>query len=65
MISNCLNYFRIDTNSVILKYLWVVYLPHLFGVSGPLIELRHKLALRASPTITDLYQKALINVTLL
>ena len=31
MISNCLKYFRINTISVILNYLWVVHLPNLFG----------------------------------
>ena len=58
MILNCLKYFRINTyTSVILKYLWVVHLPHLSGASGSLVELIPKLALRVSQTITDLYYR--------
>ena len=36
MILNCLKYFKINTKGVIFKYLWVVHLSNLSGVSGPL-----------------------------
>ena len=56
--------FQNNTNSVILKYLWVGHLPHLSRVIGPLVELKQKLALRVSPTITDLYYRAYVTEAL-
>ena len=55
MISNCLKYFRINTNSVILKLSLSGPLAPLSGVNGPLVEKMQKSALRVSPRITDLY----------